>query len=180
VLATMSHDTGYPMRWYGPFLSHTYDWLYSARSVDDALCAQTRTCLSTWMDWYTDRGYLRDVAGMNYQAGFVIAKTLASIAIGTDGGADKHLWNETVDDLFGRILVGNGTTWTPDSSSTSVLPGLFGNHETVLGKPVGNMVGGDWGSWEYGPLSVAEYAAATLALEKNGAPLPAMDEWINS
>src|SRR6266702_1246788 len=30
VLVTVTHDTGYPMRWYGPFLALTYDWLYSA------------------------------------------------------------------------------------------------------------------------------------------------------
>jgi hypothetical protein len=28
VLVTVTHDTGYPMRWYGPYLSLVYDWLH--------------------------------------------------------------------------------------------------------------------------------------------------------
>jgi hypothetical protein len=43
------------------------------------------------------------------------------------------------------------------------------------------MVGGDWGEgWQYGPLSVAEYAAAARALEEAGAAQPEMDAWVNS
>jgi MYXO-CTERM domain-containing protein len=40
------------------------------------------------------------------------------------------------------------------------------------------MLGGDWGEgWEYGPLSVLEYASAATALETQGAALPLMDQW---
>jgi hypothetical protein len=165
VLVTVTHDTGYPMRWYGPYLSLAYDWLYAAPGVDDALRAQTRTCLTAWMDWYTDRGYLNDQPGANYEAGFVAAKTFAAVAIGNDGGADGHLWAETVDGTFTKILIGQG---------------LAGSNQSALGTSFGPLVGGDWGSWEYGPLSVAEYSASTLLVEKSGAPLPAMDEWLNS
>jgi len=43
------------------------------------------------------------------------------------------------------------------------------------------MVGGDWAEgWQYGPFSVLNYAAATRALEDNGASLPEMDAWVNS
>jgi len=52
---------------------------------------------------------------------------------------------------------------------------------TAVGAPVGVMVGGDWGEgWQYGPLSVLEYATAARALEENGAALPEMDAWTNS
>ncbi|HEX6764318.1 MAG TPA: hypothetical protein VF103_02545, partial [Polyangiaceae bacterium] len=163
VLVTATHDTGYPMRWYGPFLSLVYDWLYAAPGVDEALREQTRTCLTAWIDNYTRRGYLNEDPGHNYHAGYAVSKTLASIAIGTDGGADGHLWIETLDDLFADQLVGNA------------LGGQSSDSE-----PAGLMVGGDWASWQYGPLSVAEYSVMTRAVEEHGAPQPEMDEWLNS
>jgi hypothetical protein len=163
MLVTATHDTGYPMRWYGPFLSLVYDWLYDASGVDDALRGQARTCLTAWIDNYTLRGYLNEDPGHNYHAGYAVGKTLASIAIGTDGGADGHLWTETLHDIFADQLVKTA----------------LGGQTTASGA-AGLMVGGDWGSWQYGPLSVAEYAVMTRALEEHGAPQPEMDEWVNS
>jgi hypothetical protein len=164
VLLTITHDTGYPMRWYGPDVALVYDWLYAAPGVDAALLTQTRACLTSWIDYYTAKGYLANQAGFNYNAGFVVGKTLAAIAIGADGGSDGHLWTETIHDVFANLLVGQG---------------LAGSN-AGLGAAAGVMVGGDWGSWQYGPLSVVEYAVATRALEEAGVPQPDMDAWINS
>ncbi|HMF40423.1 MAG TPA: MYXO-CTERM sorting domain-containing protein [Polyangia bacterium] len=165
ILLTITHDTGYPIRWYGPDIALAYDWLYNAPGVDDALRTQTRACLGAWIDYYTASGYHNKEAGANYNAGFVIGKTLAAIAIGNDGGADGHLWTETLHDVFATLLVGQGLT------------GSTGG----VGTPAGALVGGDWAEgWQYGPLSVAEYAAATRAVEEAGAPQPEMDAWVNS
>ncbi|HEX8792956.1 MAG TPA: hypothetical protein VF765_18550 [Polyangiaceae bacterium] len=165
VLLTITHDTGYPIRWYGADISLVYDWLYGATGVDSALQAQTRTCLTNWIDWYSGYGYHHDEAGANYNAGYVVSKSLAAIAIGTDGGADGHLWTQVIDQDFGKLLMGNG------------LSGATGG----AGTPAGVMVGGDWGEgWQYGPLSVLEYAASARALEDQGASLPPMDEWASS
>ncbi|HEY6459609.1 MAG TPA: hypothetical protein VIY73_05635, partial [Polyangiaceae bacterium] len=166
IILTITHDTDYPMRWYGPDVALTYDWLYSASGVDAALQAQTVTCLTAWNDFYTGYGYHHDEAGANYNAGYVIAKTLGAIAIGTDQGSDGHLWTEALDTDFGKLLVGTG---------------LAGESGAGPGGSPGVMVGGGWGEgWEYGALSVLEYAAATRALEDNGASLPAMDDWASS
>jgi hypothetical protein len=108
ILITITHDTGYPMRWYGPDVALTYDWLYSAPGIDEALRAQTRACLTAWVDYYTASGYHHDEAGANYNAGFVLGKTMAAIAIGNDGNADGHLWTETLHDVFGTLLIGKG------------------------------------------------------------------------
>ena len=108
VIRTITHDTGYPMRWYGPDIALTYDWLYGAPGVTEARRAQTRTCLTAWIDYYTANGYHADQAGANYNAGYVIGKTLGAIAIGTDGGADGHLWTETTTELFPKLLIGKG------------------------------------------------------------------------
>jgi hypothetical protein len=164
-LLTTLHDTGYPIRWYGPFISLVYDWLYNAPGVDDALRTQTRTCLTGWIDYYSMKGYHHDEIASNYNAGFFLGKVLAAIAIGNDGGADGHLWTETLATLFSSLMVGKG------------LMGSAGG----VGQPAGAMVGGDWGEgWQYGPLSVLEYAVAARAVEEAGAPQPDVDAWVNS
>ena len=165
IIVTVTHDTDYPMRWYGPNVALAYDWLSADKGVDSGLLSQARTCLTAWSDFYTKQGYHHDQAGANYNAGFVIGKALTAIAIGNDGGADGHLWNEIVADQFQSLLVGEG------------LKGADGK----IGEPAGAMVGGDWAEgWQYGPLSVLEYAVATRALEENGVTLPELDAWTNS
>ena len=163
VILTITHDTGYPIRWYGPDIALTYDWLYSAPGAS-ALVSQTQVCLTNWLDYYTAYGYHATEAGANYNAGYVVAKALGAVAIGTDGGADGHLFTQVLDDDFAKTLVGTGLAGT-----------------SAVGTPAGVMLGGDWGEgWEYGPLSVAEYAASASALESAGASLPPMDTWAGS
>ncbi|MFO0613291.1 MAG: MYXO-CTERM sorting domain-containing protein [Polyangiaceae bacterium] len=165
VILTVTHDTGYPIRWYGADIALVYDWLNGAPGVDAGLLAQTRTCLGAWVDWYADRGYHHDEAGANYNAGYVISQALAAVAIGADGGSDGHVWKNTVDELFPNLLVGKG----------------LANAGGKIGEPAGVLVGGDWAEgWQYGPLSVLEYAVAARALEENGAPQPEMNAWANS
>ena len=166
VIITITHDTGYPMRWYGPYLALVYDWLHDAPGVDEALRAHTRTCLTNWVDYYTQHGYHKGEAGANYNAGYVIGKTLTAIAFGGENGSDgDRLWAEAVSEVFGTLLIGDGLAGAQDP----------------VGKPAGVLVGGDWGEgWQYGPLSVLEYAAAARAMEEAGAPLPEMDAWANS
>ncbi len=165
VILTINHDDQYPMRWYGPDVALTYDWLYGAPGVSAALLTQTRVCLSNWIDYYTGYGYHRTEPGANYNAGYIVSKALGAIAIGTDDASGAHLWTQILDDDFGQTLVTNG------------LSGLDGG----VGGDAAVMVGGDWGEgWEYGALSVLEYATATSALEAQGAPLPSMDAWADS
>ena len=165
VILTVTHDTDYAMRWYGPSIALVYDWLNSAPGVTPALLQQTQVCLTAWNDFYTGFGYHNKESGANYNAGYIVAKAFAAVALGNENGSDGHLWNEVVDNDFATLLVGKG------------LSGASG----TVGQPAGNMVGGDWGEgWEYAPLSTAEYAAATNALESNGAPQAAMDAWNNS
>src|SRR5574342_405842 len=155
---SIAADTGYPMRWYGPNLALAYDWLHDASGVDASLLGQTRTCLTAWIDNYTRRGYSRAQPGSNYHAGFAVAKTFAAIAFGGEG-SDDHLWTEAVRDLFEGQLVGTALATAPS---------------------FGPLVGGDFDTWQYGPLSVAEYAVAARAVEEAGVPQPAMDAWVDS
>ncbi len=162
IIRTVTHDTGYPIRWYGPFIALTYDWLYAAPGVDAALLTQTRTCLSNWIDYYAAYGYHRDEAGANYGAGFILAQALGGIAIGTDGGADGHLFTDAIA-TYRTVLIAQGLA-----------------HASTPG-PAGPMVGGDWlEGWQYGPLSVLEYALGARVLIDEGAALPEMSDWTNS
>lgn len=162
VILTVTHDTGYPIRWYAPFLALTYDWLNGAPGVDAGLLAQTRTCLGAWLDYYAARGYHRDEAGANYGAGFILGQALAGVAIGTDGGADGHLFTDAIA-TYRDVLIAEGLANQASSG------------------PAGPMVGGDWlEGWQYGPLSVLEYAIGARALVDAGAPLPEMSDWLNS
>jgi hypothetical protein len=165
VLRTVTHDTGYAMRWYGPDIALTYDWLHDAPGVSAGLLSQTQVCLTNWNDWYSQYGYHHDQAGANYNAGFVVAKALSAIAIGNDGGADGHLWNEVLTNEFGKVLIGDG----------------LAGAQSGVGTAAGAMLGGDWlEGWQYGELSVLEYAVAARALEESGAALPEMDAWASS
>lgn len=165
VILTITHDSGYPMRWYGPDIALVYDWLYGAPGVTAALQTQTQVCLTNWVDYYTGYGYHHKEPGANYNAGYIASKALAAVAIGTDGNADGHLWTQVLDDDFGTTLIGSG----------------LAGQDAGVGSPAGEMPGGDMGEgWEYGALTAIEYATSATALESAGASLPAMDEWASS
>jgi len=157
-IAAVKRDTGYAIRFIGPHTALAYDWLHDAPGVDEPLRAHTRACFKEWVDWYTATGYLNDEPGANYHAGYVAAKSLIAVAEAGEAGADgdRH-WNEAVDDILGKQLVGKGL---------------------AAGGP---LVGGDWNEgWQYGPLSVLHYALAARALGDHGAPQAPMQGWADS
>ena len=148
IIITVTHDTGYPMRWYGPYIALAYDWLHDAPGVDAALLAHTRTCLGAWVDYYNEgRLPQRRSPARTTTPSYALGKTLTAIALGGEDGANSdRRWMETVTDLFGTLLVGKGLAGAADP----------------VGMPAGVLAGGDWGEgWQYGPApSVLEYAAA--------------------
>jgi MYXO-CTERM domain-containing protein len=148
------HDTGYAMRFFAPYSALAYDWLHDAPGVASVL-PHARARFKAWVDWYTASGYLNDVAGSNYQAGYVFAKTMIAIAEGgEDGATSDAYWSDVTGTLFTQVLVGNGL------------------------KEGGAMQGGDWAEgWQYAPLSVLEYSLSARAVEEQGFALPAMHQW---
>jgi hypothetical protein len=162
--ASIRRDTGYAIRFVGPHTALAYDWMHDAPGVTEELRAQSRDCFRHWITFYTRDGYLHDQPGANYHAGYVAAKTLIAVAVaGEDQQTGTRFWNETVDNVFGRI----------------VSNGLAGDNGGVpRGRKHGALVGGDWPEgWQYGPLSITEYAFSARALEEQGVALPAMDAW---
>jgi MYXO-CTERM domain-containing protein len=165
-LTSVKRDTGYAIRFIGPHTALVYDWMHDAPGVTEALRQQTRDCFRAWITNYTKNGYLHDQPGANYHAGFAAAKTLISIAEGgEDGASGDTFWTETVDDVFMKQLIGNGLAMATNGVPT-------GDHQ-------GALVGGDWPEgWQYGPLSVVEYAFATRALQEQGVQmLEPMARW---
>ena len=151
--AVVQHDTGYAIRFFAPHAALAYDWLHD--TLDPNTQALARERFKAWIDWYTASGYLNNVPGANYHAGYVFSKTLVSIAAsGEDDGSAATYWSDVNDNLFANQIVGTGLA------------------------PGGVMNGGDWAEgWEYGPLSIVEYALAARAVEEQGGSLPAMHTW---
>ncbi len=153
----VSHDSGYAMRTFAPYSAIAYDWLHDAPGVTEELRAHARERFNAWITYYTDNGYLKDLAGANYEAGYAVASTLIAIAEGSEAGSngDAH-WSTVTNTIWGKDLAGGlGTS--------------------------GVLAGGDWPEgWQYGPLSVLEHALAARAMADNGVSIPGADTWANS
>jgi hypothetical protein len=155
--ASAQRDSGFAMRALGPNAALAYDWLHDFPGVDETLLARARQRFKAWTDWYLTDGYRARSPGTNYQAGYLLAATWIATAQGGEAGTNgRELWNHVVENLFQRDM----------------LPAMRGD---------GVLVGGDWGEgWQYGPLSVAEYALAARALQKYGLDVSDVEPWLES
>lgn len=152
--AAVRKDSGYFIRVYAPYLAIAYDWLHDRAEVQ-ALKGDVTTRFAAYFDWYKTSGYLPHRAGANYQAGFLFSATMMAIAASGDGAAFGPMWTTVVDELVGKDM--------QDAS-----------------QPGGALSGGDWAEgWQYGPLSVMEYALVTRGLEEQGVQLPYMEKYLS-
>jgi hypothetical protein len=154
--SSVHRDSGYAMRMIGPMAALGYDWLHDHPLMTDAIRKRARQRFKAWTDWYLKDGYRARGPGNNYQAGYLIGATFMAIAQGGEAGADgARLWKHVVDDL-----------WNTDM-------------KRVLAKG-GYLDGGDWGEgWQYGPLSIVEYAVAARAMTDVGVEVPRIREWLD-
>ncbi len=153
----VTHDTGYAMRSFAPFSALAYDWLHDAPGVSETLLAHARERFDAWVTYYAQQGYLRDLPGANYEAGYAFATTLIAIAEGGEAGSagDTH-WSIAKETIWGKDLA----------------PALA---------PGGVLEGGDWPEgWQYGPLSVLELGLAARAMGDNGFPIANASTWADS
>src|SRR6201999_812548 len=99
--------------------------------VSDELLAHARERFDAWVTYYSTSGYLKDLAGANYEAGYAFASTLIAIAgAGEAGSAGDAHWATVKDTIWGKDL-------SPALAAGGVLEG------------------GDWAEgWEYGPPMV--------------------------
>jgi len=105
---------------------------------------------AAWLEWFRAKGYRARNAGSNYQAGYLLTATLAAIALD-----DPKLTQFVTTEL-----------WDKDMSAALA--------------PKGILDGGDWPEgWQYGPLSVAEYALALRAAAGAGMKVPRADAWLH-
>jgi len=151
-------DAGYAMRAFAPYAAIAYDWLHDLPEAAELLPV-ARQRFKAWTDWYRpDRppegGFNGDTPGTNYHAGFAVGTALIAVAQAGEGGADSaELWSYTVDTLFGSHM------------ASAFADGAV-------------LDGGDWfEGWQYGPLSVVEYAMASRALREAGASLGGYAQW---
>jgi hypothetical protein len=149
------HDTGYLMRTFGAYAGLAYDWLHDEPEMTEALRTKALGRFKAWTDWYRTMGYLNDTPGANYHAGWVYAGTMIAIAQAGDAGSDGDaLWSYIVDTMWGKDMA-------QAFSSTGVL------HD------------GEWlEGWQYGVMSVAEYALSARALNERGVGTPGIAPWL--
>lgn len=155
--SVVTHDTGYAMRTFAPFSALAYDWLHDAPGVTEELRAHARARFGAWFDYYSSKGYLRDLPGANYHAGYVFAASLIAIAEGGEAGAagDAH-WSTLRDVIWQKDLL-------PAFASGQVLDG------------------GDWPEgWQYGSLSVLELSLSARALRDSGLSVDVASGWASS
>jgi hypothetical protein len=145
-------DSGYAIRMLGPYTALAYDWLYD--QISPELRARARQRWASWLGWYREHGYRARSAGTNYQAGYLMAAT--TIAIAEAGEGDPALWSLVADELWGKDI------------ATALAAG-------------GILDGGDWAEgWQYGPLSVAEYALAARLATRAGIHVAGIEPWLAS
>ena len=143
-------DSGYAIRMLGPYTALAYDWLYD--QITPETRARARQRWASWLTWYREHGYRARAPGNNYQAGYLVAATL--IAIAEAGEGDPALWPLVSEELWGKDMVA-----------------AFAGG--------GVLDGGDWGEgWQYGPLSVAEYALASRIAAHAGIRVAGVDAWL--
>lgn len=147
-------DSGYSIRALGPYPALAYDWLHDHKLMTEALRKRARQRFAAWTDWYVAKGYRARNPATNYQAGYLMAATLIAVAqAGEAGPAGTALWRFVVDEL-----------WRKDMTKAFA--------------PGGVLDGGDWAEgWQYGPLSVAEYALTLRVMRQQGVELPAAASW---
>jgi hypothetical protein len=147
-------DSGYAIRALGPYTALAYDWLHDHPEVDEALRARARQRFAAWTRWYTKNGYRAHDPGNNYHAGYVAAATLMAVAVGGEAGEEgARLWRTVVEDTF----------------EAELLPAARD----------GVLTGGDWGEgWQYGPLSIANYALAARAIAPHGVDVAPLGQWL--
>ena len=132
--AVVHHDDGYGIRARGVYAALGYDWLYGTSAMTATFRAHIVDRLSSWLNWYRQAGYQREVPIANYFLGYATAAVFTALATADEGGQD---WLPFVrDELLGLRLI----------------PGLQ------------KLDGGDWPEgWQYGELSAAEVALIAAA-----------------
>ena len=150
-------DAGFAIRAMGPYTALAYDWLHDYAGMTEPMRQRARQRFKAWTDWYLQKGYRARDPGTNYQAGYLVAATFIAIAQGGEAGAEGgRFWKHVAD-----------TLWHKDMAR-------------VLAKGA-ILDGGDWAEgWQYGPLSVAEYAVAARAMRSAGVEVPGVGRWLQS
>lgn len=153
--AAASRDDGYALRNLGPYTALAYDWLHDQLTPDQRAHARARW--KAWLARYLEKGYRPHDPGSNYQAGYITAATLIAVAQAGEAGDDgAQLWKTVADTIWAKEMA-------PALADTGILRG------------------GDWPEgWQYGPLSVAEYALAMRVARGAGIEVNGAGSWLHA
>src|SRR6185436_264148 len=151
-------DSGYAIRNLGPYTAIAYDWLHRLPAMTPQLRARARQRWAAWLASYKEKGYHPRDPGSNYHAGYLVAVTLIAVAQGGEAAEESgpELWKLVADEYWGKDM------------AAALAAG-------------GALDGGDWNEgWQYGPLSVAEYALAARVAQASGIRVDGVPAWLAS
>lgn len=154
----VDRDMGYPLRNLAPYTALAYDWLHDLPVMTPQLRAHARQRWAAWFVSFRKKGYHPRDPGSNYHAGHVIAATLVAIAQSGEAAEESgpELWKFVADEMWGKDM------------AAALASG-------------GVLDGGDWNEgWQYGPLSVAEYALAARIAKAHGLATAGVTAWLGS
>jgi hypothetical protein len=148
----VTHDSGYGIRTFAAYTALGYDWLREAPGMDGRLKARIGERLGQWLDWYGEKGYLRDHPIANYYWGYLTALSFSGLA------------------GFGEIAAADG--WLQrarEELKTRALPALGAD-----------LAGGGWPEgWQYGEYTALEIAFVAEAFRTGaGIPVAAKVPWL--
>ena len=136
---TYSTDSGYGIRNYMPTMAIAYDWLYDYPGLTATLKGQMVTRMKAWTTWYAANGYSANQYYANYDAGYMIAQVLSSIALYNEDAASATLWKDAL--------------------------AHFNNARQKFDQQT---PGGHWPEgWNYGPAVYQSYLLAASSLSKS-------------
>jgi hypothetical protein len=148
----VTHDSGYGIRTFATYAALGYDWLRDAPGMDQQLKARIGERLGQWLEWYSEKGYLRDRPIANYYWGYLTALSFAGLA------------------GFGEVAAADG--WlrrAREELKTKALPALSTD-----------LAGGGWPEgWQYGEYTALEIAFVAEAFRTGtGTLIAAKVPWL--
>jgi hypothetical protein len=102
--SVVHHDSGYGIRTFGAYSALGYDWLRKAPGMTPELKRRIAERLRAWLDWYGEKGYLREHPIANYFWGYLTTLSFAGLAFHGEVPEAKA-WLERSRELFGRRVL---------------------------------------------------------------------------
>jgi hypothetical protein len=101
----VTHDSGYGIRTFGVYSALAYDWLRGAPGMTPELRRHIVERLDQWLEWYAEKGYLKDKPISNYFWGYLTTLALAGLAVHGEAPEAKVWLDRAKDELLAKRVL---------------------------------------------------------------------------